>query len=163
MKPVLYFAAMAIVSSAVSGYGQESKKEPGNAHATKATYMVMGLHCPPCTTTVEQSLRKAKGIGAVKLDFEGKYATVVFDESLISAQEVAGAVSSTPHMMGRNLRYGSVLVLSVPGVEDKTTALKATTALSSVAGVVKVTLFPAQEAVRHRVRQQGKGDHQAVD
>jgi hypothetical protein len=81
------------------------------------------------------------------VDFKGKYATAEFDETVISAQEVARAMLGTPHMMGRDMQYGGLLVLSVAGVNDQATGKKATAALSKVDGVARVTLYPQQEAV----------------
>jgi copper chaperone CopZ len=72
---------------------------------------------------------------------------IEFQEDVISAQQVARAMSATPHMMGRDMQYGGLLVLSVAGVNDKATGTKATAALSNVEGVAKVRLYPQQEAV----------------
>ena len=81
------------------------------------------------------------------MDFKGKYATLDFDESVISAQEVARAMSITPHMMGKGMQYDGTLLLSVPGVKDETSGNKVKAALSKVEGVAKVTLYPQQQAV----------------
>jgi copper chaperone CopZ len=147
MRSSLCFGTLAIVALAGNNFAQEAKKAAPQAQTTKATYMITGLHCPPCATTVEGSLRNARGIASIKVDYSGKQATVLFDERIISAQEVARAVSSTPHMMGSTMHYNGHLVLSVPGVKDEVTATKATTALSKVSGVANVTVFPEQEAV----------------
>jgi copper chaperone CopZ len=90
------------------------------------------------------------------VDFKDKDATVAFDEKVISAQEVARAMSTTPHMMGRNMQYGGILLLSVRGVKEEATAKKATDALSKVEGVSKVTLYPKQEAVGIEFSGKGK-------
>ena len=90
------------------------------------------------------------------MDFKGKYATVEFQEDVISAQQVARAMSATPHMMGRDMQYGGRLVLSVAGVNDKATGMKATAALSKVDGVARVTLYPEQEAVGVEFTDKGK-------
>ena len=143
---LLCSAVVAVVALARSGYAEDLKPPP-RAEVTKAAYLVSGLHCPPCATTVEESLRKVNGVKSVRVDLPGKYATVEFDETVISAQEVARAVSATPHMMGKDMRYGGVLVLSVPGVKDEATGKKATAALGKVQGVAKVTPYPEQQAV----------------
>ena len=81
------------------------------------------------------------------MDFKGKTAVAEFDESVISAQEIARAMSATPHMMSRDMQYGGVLVLSVAGAKDAATGKKAISALHKVPGVANVTLFPQQDAV----------------
>jgi copper chaperone CopZ len=81
------------------------------------------------------------------VDFKGKYTTVQFKENVISAQQVASAMAVTPHMMGRDMQYGGILVLSVAGIMDEAVGKKAIAALSKVEGVARVTLYPKQEAV----------------
>jgi copper chaperone CopZ len=81
------------------------------------------------------------------VDFKGKYATTEFDERVISAQEVARAMSVTPHMMGRDKQYGGILLLSVASAKDEAAGKKAKAVLSKVEGVSKVTVYPKQEAV----------------
>lgn len=146
MRSLLCFAAAGIAALAANGSAQ-NPKPPGQAEVTRATYLVAGLHCAPCATTVEGSLKKVKGVRSVRVDFPSKSATIEFDEAAISAQEVARAVAGTPHMMGRDMRYGGVLVLSVPGVKDEAAGKKAEAALRKVEGVAKVTLYPQQQAV----------------
>ena len=90
------------------------------------------------------------------MDFKNKNASVEFDESVISAQEVARALSDTPHMMGANMHYGGSLLLKVAGVKDDDTAKKAKEALAKVEGVTKVTTQSQQEAVAVEFGGKGK-------
>ena len=90
------------------------------------------------------------------MDFKGKYATTEFDESVISAQELARAMSSTPHMMGRDMEYGGILLLSVDALKDEATGKKVTAALSKVEGVAKVTPYPKHQAVGVEFTGKGK-------
>ena len=90
--------------------------------ATKATFLITGLHCPPCTKTVESSLSKVQGIEFISVDRKTKNARLEFDESVISAQQVAKTIAETPHMMGGNLHYGGWLALKVDEVRDDAVA-----------------------------------------
>jgi copper chaperone CopZ len=90
------------------------------------------------------------------VDFKGEYATIKFDENVISAQEAARAMSVTPHMMGRGMQYGGTLLLGVAGFKDEATGKKAKAALSKVEGVEKVKLYPQQEAVGIEFTGKGK-------
>lgn len=146
MKALFCSVAVGIAALAANGYAQDLKPPP-QAEVTKATYLVTGLHCAPCAAVVEGSLKKVKGVKSVRVDFPGKYATIEFDETVISAQEVTRAMSGTPHMMGKDMRYGGILVLSIPGVKDEAAGKKAEAALGKVEGVAKVTLYPQQQAV----------------
>lgn len=62
----------------------------------------------------------------------------------------------TPHMMGKDMQYGGILVLSVPGVKEEAAGKKAQAALSKVEGVAKVTLYPKQEAIGIEFTGKGK-------
>ncbi len=118
-----------------------------DAKTTSATYLITGLHCPPCTSTVERSLSKAPGIQSIKVDWNTKNAKVEFDESTVPAQKVAQLIASTPHMMGPSMHYDSWLALKAADVKDDATAKAAKEALGKVAGVKKAEAFPAQHII----------------
>ena len=122
----------------------------------KQTFVVQGLHCPPCTNTVEAALKRTKGIEAVKVDWRTKNAWITFDESLISAQQVAQAVAVTPHMMGRSMHYQASLALKAPELKDDAAAEKAKTALEDVPGVAAVYAYPQQQSLAVRFDGTGK-------
>ena len=132
--------------------GDEVAPEKTAGASTKASlasaqFMITGLHCPPCTTTVEDSLRKTKGVRSVKVDWKTKNAVIAFDESLIPAQKIAARIAATPHMMGSDLKYGGWLALKVAGVDKPETAAKAKKALEDVKGVARVAVYPKNESV----------------
>jgi len=115
-----------------------------SAEPTKATFLVTGLHCPPCTSTVQGSLSRVKGVKSVTVDWNTKHAKVVFDESVLPAQSLASAIETTPHMMGAGMRYGGWLALSVPSITDDASGQKAKDAVNKVEGVKTVQPYPAQ-------------------
>jgi copper chaperone CopZ len=117
------------------------------AAATKATFSITGLHCPPCSRTVESALGGVKGVRSAKVDWPTKTAKLEFDERAVSAQQIAATVAHTPHMMGSGMQYGSWLVLSVPDLKDDTTAKAAREALGPLSGVANVTPFVSQHQV----------------
>jgi copper chaperone CopZ len=123
--------------------------------ATKGTYVIRGLHCPPCTTTIASSLKKTPGVRSVKVDWATKNAWIDFDESAVSAQQLARLIAATPHMMGRNMKYSGSLALKAPGVLDEATAAKAVGALQQVPGVAKVTPYSKQRCVMVEFAGQG--------
>lgn len=122
----------------------------------KATFLITGLHCPPCTTTVEQSLKSIKGVKSAKVDWTTKNAKVEFDEQQIDAQQLAGRISSTAHMMGGNMRYGGWLAVKVPDIGGEGNADKAKAALSNVKGVSTVAVYLPQKSVGVAFAAEGK-------
>jgi mercuric ion binding protein len=118
-----------------------------SAEPTKATFLVTGLHCPPCTSTVQGSLSRVKGVKSVAVDWNTKNAKVTFDEAVLPAQSLAAAIDTTPHMMGSGMRYGGWLALKVPSVTDQASGQKAKDALSKVEGVKTVAAYPQQHSV----------------
>ena len=114
--------------------------------STKATFQIMGLHCPPCTNTVQSSLSRVNGIKSVAVDWNAKNAKVEFDENVLPAQALASAIDGTPHMMGATMRYSGWLALKVPSVTDEASGQKVKDMLGKVDGVKTVAVYPAQHS-----------------
>ena len=150
--------SLAILFVATWGLQLSAQEEPrqSKAEVIDATYMIGGLHCPPCTKTVEASLKKSKGIQAVKVDWKSKSARVTFDENIVPAQKVAELIATTPHMMGADMQYSGSLALSVPAVKDAKQAQLAKQSLSKVPGVSKVTPDPKQGVIAVTFSERGK-------
>jgi len=113
---------------------------------TKATFLITGLHCPPCTGTVQNSLARVKGIKSIKVDWNKKDAKVEFDESLLPAQSLAAAIESTPHMMGAGMKYAGWFTLKVPSIADEASGQKVKGVLSKMDGVKSVAIYPKQHS-----------------
>src|SRR5262245_39351590 len=101
-----------------------------SAEPTKATFLITGLHCPHCTTTVQNSLSRVSGVTSVSVDWNTRNAKVQFDENVLPAQALASAIETTPHMMGAGMRYGGWLALKVPSISDQASGQKAKETLS---------------------------------
>lgn len=132
------------------------------AESTSAVYKISGLHCPMCGSTIEDSLKKVKGVHEIKVDFQAKSADVKFDERELSAQHLAKNIADTPHMMGAGMHYGGALVLSVPDVKDAASAAKAQTALTKVPGVAQATANPEQHTIAVQFASQGNATSQQL-
>jgi copper chaperone CopZ len=129
------------------GYADEPAPKPDAANSTQATFLITGLHCPPCTKTVEASLLRTKGVRSVSVDWRTHNAKVEFDEAQLPAQVLAQRIATTAHMMGGGMRYGGWLALKAAGTKDERTAETAKATLMKVPGVAKVVVYPAQESV----------------
>ena len=154
-QPFVLTVALLFVADTAFADNAKPKSESGET-TVKATYLVTGLHCPPCTRTVESSLRKDKGIESIKVDWKSKDAVIEFDESILPAQKVAQLIAETPHMMGRNMHYGGLLLLKVADIKDERTAKPAQEALSKIKGVRHVVAYPAQHSVGVEFDAKGK-------
>jgi len=129
---------------------------------TKATILLTGLHCPPCTGTVQGGLARAKGVKSVAVDWNTKKATVEFDESVLPAQALAAAIEGTPHMMGGGMRYAGWLALKVPTLSDEASGAKVKETLAKVPGVKSVAVYPAQHSAAVLFAGQGTTSSQQV-
>ena len=136
--------------------GARAWAEEPESVATTAVYSLDGLHCPPCASTVERSLKRVPGVRSARVDYRTKSASVEFDESKLSAQKLAKLIAGTPHMMGGDMHYSGSLTLHVMGLADEANAKKATDALKGVPGVAKVQVRAKQKSVA--VRFAPKGD-----
>ena len=123
--------------------------------STTAVYSLDGLHCPPCASTVERSLKRAAGVRSARVDYRTKSAQIEFDESKLSAQKLAKLIAATPHMMGGDMHYSGSLMLHIAGIADEATAKKATDALKGVPGVAKVQVRAKQKSIAVRFASKG--------
>lgn len=149
----LSIAAMGYVAGRLSAEESPAATTPATV---KGTFLITGLHCPPCTTTVEKSIKSVKGVRSVKVDWATKNAKVEFDEQQISAQQLSSRIATTPHMMGGNMKYGGWLALKVPEIGAEGNADKAKAALSKIKGVSTVAAYVPQKSVG--VSFTGQGD-----
>src|SRR5271170_1019499 len=132
----LYVAATFLAVWAMHAVAQQPTAPP---QAVQATFLITGLHCPPCTSTLESSLKRVKGIQTAKVDWQSKNARVTFDEGQVSSQEVA--IANTPHMMGGSLKYSGALALKVAGLKDDAAIATAKKALTDIPGVANVWFY----------------------
>lgn len=125
------------------------QKQEQKSDVVKATFLITGLHCPPCTTTVERSLQGVKGVKSIKVDWNSKNARVEFDEQIISAQRLSASIAGTPHMMGGNMQYGGWLAVKIGGLKADDTASwdRVKGALAKVPGVKQVAVYPTRSGV----------------
>ena len=55
---------------------------------------IEGMTCASCTTTAERALTRIEGVHGVQVTYEPPEAHVQFDPSMISAEELAGAITN---------------------------------------------------------------------
>lgn len=156
MKRRFGLACITIVSSALSATADEPAGQAPPPSPTKATFLITGLHCPPCTKTLEASLSREKGVRSVQVDWKTKNARIEFDESVLPAQRLSQSIAATPHMMGARLQYGGWLSLKVPDLKDDASAAPAKAALEKLPDVKSVAVYPAQHAVAVQFKPGGK-------
>lgn len=140
-------SACAVLLFFVSTLVAADPSEATAPQTIKATFLMTGLHCPPCTSTVEQSLKSVKGVRSVKVDWVTKNAKVEFDEQLITAQQLSSRIAATPHMMGGQMQYGGWLALKVPEIGAEGNADKAKAALAKIKGVSAVAVYVPQKSI----------------
>ena len=156
MKAIFCFATIGFLALTANSDAQASNKDPTKSEITDAWYMVQNLHCPLCSTTLEDGLKKVAGVKSVSVNINMKSANISFDEKVISAQELARAMTQTAHAMSSREHFGAILVLSVPDAKDKAIGAKAVAALKKVKGVANVTFYPQPKTVGVQFADKGK-------
>jgi len=163
MKKILltFLLAMRLGSNPLLADEPATKPKPkteDQQEVVQITFLITGLHCPPCTRTVEDSLRTIQGVKSVKVDWKTKNAHVQLDEHLLSAQQLAKRIGGTRHMMGGNMQYGGWLALKVPDTkaDDDAAWNRLKEALGKTPGVKQVALYKAQSGVGVRFDETGE-------
>ena len=65
-----------------------------NQSMSTATFEVEKMTCATCPITVRKAMQRVEGVSEVQVDFESKSATVTYDSSTTTAQEIADASSN---------------------------------------------------------------------
>lgn len=63
------------------------------AAAQSATFAVENMTCALCPVTVKKAMEKVNGVQSVRIDFDARTATVVFDPAVTSVEAIAAASS----------------------------------------------------------------------
>ena len=155
-NPLLTMLVAALTMGAAALADEPVNTTEDSQETVKATYLLTGLHCPPCTRTVEKSLQHVEGIRTIKVDWKTKYARIEFDESVLPAQKVSQLIADTPHMMGSGMHYAGWLTLQVPTIRDAATAKQAQEALSKIEGVKRVVADPKKHSLAVQFSAKGK-------
>jgi copper chaperone CopZ len=152
MKSLVFLSTMsaAIVLAVATVFAADptpAAQDNAGKKTIKSTYLITGLHCPPCTSTVEKSLKSMKGVQSIKVDWATKNARIEFDEQQVTAQQISERIGSTAHMMGGKMHYAGWLALKVPDIGAEGNAEKAKSALTKIKGVSTVTTYPKEKSI----------------
>lgn len=66
---------------------------------TKKTYPIKGMHCASCVTLTEKALARTPGVKSANVNLATESATVVFDESMCSVEDLKSAISKTGYSL----------------------------------------------------------------
>ena len=91
---VLALAAVGVAAASVPAsiaVAASTASEPRNASARIATFSVANLTCPTCPIAVKTAMQRVAGVRSVKVDFQTKRATVVFDPKVTNVAAIAAA------------------------------------------------------------------------
>ena len=69
----------------------ENETAQAQAGEQTATFTIEKMTCAACPITVRKAMERVDGVKSVKVDFEGKTATVLFDPSIATADQIGAA------------------------------------------------------------------------
>lgn len=88
---VLALSTVGILSAiAVSPLAAQSATTQVAATQT-ATFAIQNMTCALCPVTVKSAMEHVRGVRSVRIDFDAKTATVVFDPSVTTLEAIAAA------------------------------------------------------------------------
>jgi mercuric ion binding protein len=80
------------VVSIVASQPASAQSASAQAAVVRTTvFAVKNMTCPVCPITVKTAMGGVKGVQSVKIDFDAKTATVVFDPSVATVEAIAAA------------------------------------------------------------------------
>src|SRR3989344_8497962 len=77
----------------------------------KKTYPIKGMHCASCVRTIERALTKTSGVNVAVVNLATEQATVTYDSSVCSENQIASAVA--------NVGYKAVLEQEIKSEDEQ--------------------------------------------
>ena len=73
----------------------QAEKKPAQVQSSEqtTTFLIDKMTCAACPITVRKAMERVEGVKSVKVDFDAKTATVVFDPSTTTIEQI-GSVST---------------------------------------------------------------------
>lgn len=93
-KTIIAFAAaaaFAIVGVASAYMASATSAAASSSEERIQTFAIENMTCAACPITVKKAMSGVDGVRAVNVDFDAKTATVVYDPSVTTADEIAAA------------------------------------------------------------------------
>ncbi len=75
-----------------AGYGAQPKGEKDDEGAASCTLSLSGMTCASCANNIEKALSKTPGVLSASVNFPAERASVSYDPSAVSADDLIGAV-----------------------------------------------------------------------
>jgi Cu+-exporting ATPase len=75
----------------------------------KTTIPISGMHCASCAQRIETTLKKLKGVVKANVNFATERATIEFDESLISEDEINNAIEQLGYKVIKEVDHEEVI------------------------------------------------------
>ncbi|MBO9378122.1 heavy metal transporter [Sphingomonas histidinilytica] len=95
MRHSFTLAAGAFTLAAASILSASVLSPPAAAARTAATqtatFAIQNMTCALCPVTVKSAMERVRGVRSVRVDFDAKTATVVFDPQVATLQAIAAA------------------------------------------------------------------------
>lgn len=93
-KAIIGLAAAALAAIGVASF-YAATNTPANASVRQEertqVFTIKNMTCATCPITVKKAMSSVDGVRAVNVDFDAKAATVVYDPSVATADEIAEA------------------------------------------------------------------------
>jgi len=84
------FAAIG-VASATMGSTKSAKAIAATMEERTQIFAIENMTCATCPITVKKAMGKVDGVRSVDVDFDAKTATVVYDPSIATVEQIAAA------------------------------------------------------------------------
>ena len=89
---IIAAGALAVATAAIPLAASVAQPSSNTVTASRtATFAVENMTCALCPVTVKKAMEGVKGVKSVRIDFDAKTATVVFDPSKATVAAIAAA------------------------------------------------------------------------
>jgi len=84
-------SGIAVINALPAAWADKSTQAPSAVAEQTVTFTVEKMTCAACPITVRKLMEGVEGVQSVAVDFEAKTATVVFDPTVTTSEQIGAA------------------------------------------------------------------------
>ncbi|QAR34507.1 cadmium-translocating P-type ATPase [Geovibrio thiophilus] len=121
-----------------------------------ASLNIQGLDCADCAAKLEGAIQRMAGVTEAQINFAAAKLKVVFDEAVLSIDEIIGTVTGFGYRASEKTENGITAVFKLSGLDCADCAAKLEKRISSIKGVssAKVNFSTSKMTVTHSVQEE---------
>lgn len=127
-------------------FESEKKEELKDQKIEKISIAIGGMHCSSCALTIENSLKKIKGVLDASINFASEKAFVEFNPEIVEISQLERAIEITGYKVIKEEKKKEILNLKIIGMDNPHCLQTVKGVLDNTDGIISKELFINERA-----------------